>query len=209
MASFLVTHSQLKTNVAVLQTLTPNSLDVGDTITVAGVGAPFNGNWTVTSVSDHLFRYVDKSGDYVFDTSTVIPNQVFFSCTGTDQDRGPASGTITWNWPTCTWITSNDVKTWLGIDPASSTDAAFVQVCTDAANALAYRRRRESGYYDSATVVPGGDAFLGTTMWAASLYRERGSLDSFQSYDSMAATAPTASMGQIYRLLGCNRPQVA
>jgi hypothetical protein len=46
-------------------------------------------------------------------------------------------------------------------------------------------------------------------MLAASYYRERGSVDSFASFQDMAITAPTGTMGQIMRLLGIRRSQVA
>jgi hypothetical protein len=46
-------------------------------------------------------------------------------------------------------------------------------------------------------------------MYAASLYRERGAVDSFASFDSMGSPTPFGSMGQIMRLLGVNRSQVA
>jgi hypothetical protein len=44
---------------------------------------------------------------------------------------------------------------------------------------------------------------------AASLYRERGSIDSFQSFQDMTVSAPVASMGRINQLLGIKRSQVA
>jgi hypothetical protein len=47
-------------------------------------------------------------------------------------------------------------------------------------------------------------------MYAATLYRERGSVDSFASFDSMAVGAsPSATLGRIMQLLGCGRAQVA
>jgi hypothetical protein len=46
-------------------------------------------------------------------------------------------------------------------------------------------------------------------MYAAALYRERGSVDSYASFQDMAITAPTGTMGQIMRLLGIRRSQVA
>jgi hypothetical protein len=98
---------------------------------------------------------------------------------------------------------------WLGIASATSNDTAFITSCVSAANAYAYRRRREAGYFDSLTTVPGGDVKLGTVMFAGSLYRERGSVDSFASFDQMGTPVPFGSNGQINRLLGVNRSQVA
>jgi hypothetical protein len=44
---------------------------------------------------------------------------------------------------------------------------------------------------------------------AGSLYRERGSVDSFSSFEAMNIPGTVGSMGQINRLLGVNRSQVA
>ena len=82
-------------------------------------------------------------------------------------------------------------------------------MATNAGNAFAYRRRRESGYFDSLTTVPGPDVLLGTIMMSAALYRERGSIDSFQSFDQMGGAVPFGTHGQINKLLGVNRAQVA
>jgi hypothetical protein len=43
-------------------------------------------------------------------------------------------------------------------------------------------------------------------LYASALYRERGSVDSYQSFQDMSTVAPIGSMGQILKLLGCNRP---
>jgi hypothetical protein len=46
-------------------------------------------------------------------------------------------------------------------------------------------------------------------MFAGGLYRERGSVDSFASFEQMGTPVPFGSNGQINRLLGVNRSQVA
>jgi hypothetical protein len=108
------------------------------------------------------------------------------------------------------WIVAADVTSWLGIDVATANDTAFVTVCVNASNAWCYRKRREAGYIDSMTTVPSADVKLGATMYAATLYRERGSVDSFASFDSMGIpAAPSATLGRIMQLLGCGRAQVA
>jgi hypothetical protein len=67
-----------------------------------------------------------------------------------------------------------------------------------------------AGYQgESLSSVPSSAVKLGTIMYAASLYRERGSVDSYASFQDMAITAPTGTMGQIMRLLGIRRSQVA
>jgi hypothetical protein len=108
------------------------------------------------------------------------------------------------------WIVAADVTSWLGIDVATANDTAFVTVCVNASNAYSFRKRREAGYVDQMNVAPSADVKLGTVMYAATLYRERGSVDSFASFDSMAIGAsPSATLGRIMQLLGCGRAQVA
>jgi hypothetical protein len=46
-------------------------------------------------------------------------------------------------------------------------------------------------------------------MYAATLYRERGSADSFASFDAMSSIPIPSTMGRIMALIGCGRPQVA
>jgi hypothetical protein len=78
----------------------------------------------------------------------------------------------------------------------------------EAANAFAYRRRQAAGYFDSLSTVPGADVKLGTVLYAASQYRTRGSIDGYQSFESMSVGANTIGLGQVMQLLGTNRPQV-
>jgi hypothetical protein len=207
MATFTVTHTQRVDGYAVVQTLEATDIGVGQSITVAGTTA-LNGTYTVLAVPTFRFVGVDTEGDFEFDTNEIILNQILFEDAGTDFERDAESGTITWA-PTCTWITSSDVLSWLGISVATANDTTFVGVCTDAANAWAYTARRNAGYFDSLTTAPNSAAKLATVMYAGSLYRERGSVDSFASFGDMATAAPIGSMGQIMRLLGVRRSQVA
>lgn len=209
MAVFTVTNSRRVDNTVALQTLTPTDIGVGQTITVAGVGATFNGTFTVISTEPYELVEVDKYGDLVFDPANIKLNQLIYELAGDTSDYAAADGTITWT-QTCTWITNQNVLDWLGISPATANDTAFVTVCTDAANALAYRRRKSAGYgQDSLTTVPSGDVKLGTIMYAGNLYRMRGSVDyqTFEAYSS--GSQPISAMGEILRLWGCNRAQVA
>ena len=208
MATYSVTHHQRTGGVAVLQTLTNNEIAVGGSITVAGIGEGFNGTHTVISTEPYLLVDVDEYGDLVFDYQVPILNQVLFDSNGTDQERMESAGTITYS-PVCTWVSVQDVLDWLGVSPASANDTAFVTDCVSAGNAVAYRRRKSAGYLDSLTTSPGGDVSLGTVMYAAALYRERGSMDSFQSFNEFGTAPVGGSMGQILRLWGCNRPQIA
>jgi hypothetical protein len=118
-------------------------------------------------------------------------------------------GELEWN-PVCTWATNANVTEWLGIAVATANDTAFITKCVKAANQFAYRRRLESGYLtDELHTVPGDDVLLGTIMYAALLYRERGSADSFASFDAMGTVPVPSALGRILQLLGVGRPQVA
>jgi hypothetical protein len=179
-------------------------------VTVAGVGNGFDGTYTVVAVPTALLVEVDDEGDFIYDYDQIITNQLLVIDAGDDVERYAVDpfGTLTWT-PTCTWITSSNVIEFLGIATASANDTAFITACVSAANAWAYRKRQEAGYRDSLTTSPGGDVTLGTTLFAASMYRRRGSIDGFQSFDVMDTTQPAMSMGDIHKLLGVNRSQVA
>jgi hypothetical protein len=210
MATFTITHRMRLDNVAVIQTLEATDIAIGQSITITGLGDGLDGTFTVLAVPTHLFMGVTDQGDYWYDYDELIPNQLLFADTGDDLDRGAASpfGTLTWT-QTCTWITSSNVTEWLGISSATANDTAFITTCVSAANAWAYRRRVAAGYHDSLTSSPSGAVTLGTTMYAASLYRQRGAVDSFASFDGMSGGGtPTLSHGEIMRLLGINRAQV-
>ena len=97
----------------------------------------------------------------------------------------------------------------MGIAAATANDTAYIATCVAAANAWAFRRRVEAGYSDAPGTSPSSDVTLGTTLYAAALYRERGSIDSFQTYETMASPVAGMNMGRIHQLLGINRSQVA
>ena len=210
MATFTVTFHQRLDDYAVVQTLEDTDIGIGQSITLSGLGHGLNGTHIVRAVPTFLFMGTDYEGDFVYDPDIIIPNQLLFYDADGDLERSAAipTGTLTWT-QTCTWITAADVLAWLGISVATANDTAFVGSCTDAANAFAFRRRKEAGYFDSLTTVPGADVKLGTTMLAGALYRERGSVDSFASFEAMNIPGSVGSMGQINRLLGVNRSQVA
>ena len=208
MATYAITHRQVTDDYLVVQTLEGTDIGTGQSVTLAGLGATLNGTYTVLDVPTYLFKGVDDEGDFIFDPDVIILNQLLMAKTHADIARGPVTGTLTFT-TSCTWITNQMVIDWLGIATATANDTAFITKCVAAANAYAYRRRREAGYYDSLTTVPGGDVELGTIMFAGSLYRERGSVDSFASFEQMGTPVPFGANGQINRLLGINRSQVA
>jgi hypothetical protein len=210
MATFNIAFHTRLNDVAVLQTFVDSGVQTQDTITVAGCGHGFNGSHLVISTEPYEYLGQSDEGDLLFDYDVIRENQVIFFDEGDDEERSIADGTISFT-PSCTWITNQNVLDWLGISPATANDTAFVTVCTDAANALAFRRRRSSGYTDALASAPSADVKLGTIMYAGGLYRARGSAsyDGFSAYESMQTGTPAVAMGEILRLWGCNRAQVA
>lgn len=209
MAAYTVTHKQLIDNYAVLQLLTPTELEVGQSITVTGVDATFNGTFTIYALPTYLYTGINEEGDLLFNGEEIIENQVLYSKTAANVERAASTGTVTYT-PTCTWVSSADVTAWLNITVASANDTALITTAAAAASQFCWRRRMEAGYFDSLTAVPSQDVKLGTIMYAGALYRARGSLgDAFATFDGMG-TAPMVGMGpMVKQLLGIDRPQVA
>lgn len=208
MAAYTVTHKQLLSNYAVLQTLTPNDLVVGGTFTVGSVAAPFNGTFVCYDKPEYLFIGVDDQGDLLFNYEIPVPNQVLYACTGTDVQRTASSGTITFT-ETCTWITAGQIEDWLGIGTASALDTAFLTQCALAANSLAFTRRQEAGYIDSLSTSPNGQLTLGTISLGGFFYRQRGAVTDFATFDGMSAGASVGLSPAIKMLLGIPKPAVA
>lgn len=203
----LAFHARLD-NYAILQTFVDTDIQSQDSVVVAGAGHGFSGTHTVISTEPYEFIGVSDEGDLLFDYDVIMENQFIYVNAGDNFERSVATGTVTFT-PTCSWITSADVTSWLGIEVATANDTAFIAVCVSAANSWAFRKRREAGYTDSLTTAPDGAAKLGTIMYAATQYRSRGAVDGYASFDSMGMGTPTMSLGQIMQLLGCGRPQVA
>lgn len=208
MAAYTVTHKQLLSDYAVLQTLTPNDLVVGGTFTVGSVAAPFNGTFTVYDLPEYLFIGVGDQGDLLFNYEIPLPNQVLYKCTGTDVQRTASTGTITFT-ETCTWITAGQIEDWLGIGTASALDTAFLTQCALAANSLAFTRRQEAGYIDSLSTSPNGQVTLGTISLGGFFYRQRGAVTDFATFDGMSAGASVGLSPAIKMLLGIPKPAVA
>jgi hypothetical protein len=104
------------------------------------------------------------------------------------------------------WVTVDEVTDALGVPV---TDPDHLQRCVDAANQYGYRRRLEAGYVDALDVSPGPDASMGVIIYATALYRERGAVEGFSSFDGFAAgTIAPGTNSQILRLLGVPRPAI-
>jgi hypothetical protein len=210
MATYTVTNKYLLSDYAVLQLLTPSEIAVGQSITVAGVDATFNGTYTVRALPQYLFLGVDTQGDLLYDYQVPIADQVLYAKTADDVERTAASGTVSYD-PVCTWVTAAQVMTYLGITITNpSDDYTLLTQSVSAGCQFAFRRRQESGYIDSLTTSPGGDATLGTLMYCAALWRSRGSIEAtYATFDGMGS-APQQSLTPIVKqLLGIPRPAVA
>jgi len=210
MPTYTVTHHQRLDNVAVVQTLESSDIAIGQQITLSGLSHGLNGTHTVFAVPTYLFIGVDDEGDYLYNYDIIIPNQLLFQDAGDDLDRSAADpvGSLVWT-QTCSWINVADLTEFLGISGATANDTAFMTSSVNASNAWCFKRRVQAGYHDSLTTVPDAAVKAGVVLMAASLYRERGSIDSFQSFQDMSISAPVASMGRINQLLGIKRSQVA
>ncbi len=212
MAVYNTQGKQLLDNYAVVQTLEPTEIVVGQQVTVAGLGAPFNGTFTVLDIPLYEYIGVDgESGALMFNANVARENQVLFACIGADVPYTVVyTGSVTYT-QSCTWVTVAQCETYLGVDIADpSDDYTLLTQARNAACDFAYRRRQEAGYADSLSVSPGHDATLGTLMYAAALWRSRGSTqDTFATFDNMGQASVSAMTPVIKQLLGIDRPQVA
>jgi len=210
MATFSITHRMRLDDVVVIQTLTETDIAVGQSVTVSGLGNGMDGTFVVVAVPQFLYTGLSYQGDMTYNTDVVIPNQLAYIDAGdvVDRDSADPFGTLTWS-ISCTWTNSNAVVEFLGIAAATANDTAYIATCVAAANAWAFRKRVEAGYTDAPGTSPSSDVTLGTTLYAAALYRERGSIDSFQTFEAMTPATTGFNMGRIHQLLGINRSQVA
>lgn len=193
-----VTAAALTDDVVTLTVASLTGLRAGYTVTVQGVNTDaqphFDGTHVLVSTDTTT---VDDVTTYTVTYGKNHPSNIpEFDC----------DGRIT---PVCTWVDDTDVVEFLGVIPATETDEAYLEGCVSAGNDWAYRRRQSAGYDDWANVVPSADVRLGTVIYCAELYRQRGSTDGFPSFSDMAALAPVGMNAQILRLLGLNRPRIA
>jgi hypothetical protein len=206
---YQVAHKTLIDNYAVLETLTPNEVYVGASIVVAGVDATFNGTVSVVAVPEFLFIGVDDEGDLLYNELIPVPFQILYAVTAADVTRTTATGTVTLGTIPCTWITAGQVEDWLGIGTASALDTTFLTQCAAAANAFCFQRRLESGYIDAKATSPSDSVTLGTIAYGGFLYRQRGAVTDFASFDGLPAGNSVGLSPMIKQLLGIPRPQVA
>ena len=209
MAAYSVKQKYLVDNYAVLVLLTnADPLEVGQSFTVTGVDATFNGTHTVYQLPEYRFTGVDQYGFFEYDYEQPIQHQVLFALTAANVIIAPATGTLTTT-PTCTWITADSqIEDWLGIGTATAADQTFITQCRLASNEFCYRRRQEAGWKDSLTTVPNASVLLGAIAYAGFLYRQRGAVTDFAGFDGLAAGGSMGLSPMIKQLLGVDRPSV-
>jgi len=212
MTTYNTATKQLISNYACISTLEPTDIAVGQSITVASIGSPFNGTFTVLALPQYAFIGVDSnSGEFEYDVEVPRPNQIIYAATGSNVDYVVTyAGTVTYT-QSCTWITTAALITYLGVTITNpSDDYTLAEQARNAGNDFAYRRRQESGYFDSLTTSPGHDATLGTLMYAAALWRSRGSIETaYAAFDTMGTPTQQSLTPIVKQLLGIPRPAVA
>ena len=210
MATYTSATKQLIGNYACISTLEPSEIALGESITVTGLGSPFNATAKVLALPQYAFTGVEaETGAFLYNENVPRPNQIIYAATGADVEYVITyAGTITYT-QVCTWVSATDVEDWIGIGTATAGDAAFLTLAAAAASAFCFLRRQEAGYHDSLTVLPSTAVGLGTRAYGGFLYRQRGSATDFASFDGMVSSGSNGLSPMIKQLLGVNRAQVA
>jgi hypothetical protein len=212
MATYNTATKQLISNYACISTLEPTDIVVGQSITVGSIGAPFNGTFTVLALPQYEYTGIDNTtGEFLYNEEVARPNQIIYATTGSNVDYAVFyTGTVTYT-QNCTWITVAELITYLGVTITNpSDDYTLATQARNAGNDFCYRRRQEAGYFDSLTTSPGHDVTLGTLMYAAALWRSRGSIETaFAAFDTMGTPTQQSLTPIVKQLLGIPRPAVA
>lgn len=208
MSVYQITYEQRVDDYGVVTLLVNAPLTVGQDIVIAGCGHGLDGSHTIYALPQYLVIGVNELGQVVVDENFLIPNQVVFFDSGPDVARVAVTG-ATLTTGTCTWIDDEDIADWLGITVATVDETAFLGLCASSANAFCHRRRQEAGYDDALATPPNDAVKLGTIMYGGAMYRQRGSIDQFASFDAMSTAQVVGLSPIIKQLLGIDRPQVA
>jgi hypothetical protein len=183
-----VTHAVAVAGVHTLTLSDVDDLRAGYQISVAGVGQSFDGTHTIATVDADDLEITFSQGNHTHAGADVY---------------GQLNVVVQ-------WVDDQDVLGFLGVDPATQLDEDWLAVAVDSGNEWCFERRRKCGYADLPNVVPNPSVKAGTIMKAAQEYRERGSVESFASFDAMPTPAILGGgLGQILTKLGCNRPRFA
>jgi hypothetical protein len=204
---YSITFKQRVDDFGVVTLLVNAPLTVGQDIVTAGLGQGLDGSHVIYALPQYLVTGVNEFGIVQVNQNVPIPNQVVFIDAGPNIVRESTTGTLSTG--VCTWIDEDDLADWLGIDVSTQAEEDFLEQCAASSSQFSFRRRNEAGYTDSLTTPPSEDVKLGTIMYAGALYRQRGSIDTFASFDGMSTAAITGLAPIIKQLLGIDRPQVA
>lgn len=164
-----------------------NGIQVGSRVDIGGLPTPA---WNTLNEEITAVNYVNNTVQYTHGNFTIASQEVW--------------GQLHIE---TTWATVADVEDYLGFTAAGS-DLDYLNICVDAANDKAWYWRAAAGYKDHPNVSPGSNAKLGVILLAGMLYRQKGSVDGFQSYQDMSINASTGNYGEVKKLLGVNRAQV-
>jgi len=106
--STTISNKALTTNVATLTTAGAHKLVVGQKITVAGVGAPFDGPFTITAVTTNTFSY---------------------ACTNANITSAASTGTVTLNGLSVTigFSSANSFPVTMTVDTAALAPVTFIK----------------------------------------------------------------------------------
>lgn len=185
----IVTNAVLVSGVHTLTLSDVDHLEVGYPIRVAGVSLDhYDGNHTIATLNT-----TNKTVSWTQGNQTLAAAAV----------TGLLEVSVR-------WVDENDVLGFLGIEPATQLDEDFLALAVEAGNEWCFDRRRISGYSDLPNAVPNASAKLGTVLKCAALYRERGSVESFSSFQDFASNVTVGgSDAQINKLLGTLKPRIA
>lgn len=178
-----VTYAVAAAGVHTLTLSDVEDLYVGDTLRISGVSNDFNGDHAIETIDTTNLKVTYTQGNQNHTGITVTGQAIVL----------------------VKWCTEADIETWLGFEATST----FLDLCTEAANEYAFRKRQEAGYTDRAALVPNPSVKEGTIMYGAYLFRDRGSSgDAYAGFDGMGQFERPISMARVMQLLGTGRPQV-
>lgn len=164
-----------------------NGIQVGSRVDIGGLPTPA---WNTLNEEISAVDYVNNTVQYTHGNFTIASQEAW--------------GQLHIE---TTWATVADVEDYLGFTAAGS-DLDYLNICVDAANDKAWYWRAAAGYKDHPNVSPGSNAKLGVILLAGMLYRQKGSVDGFQSYQDMSINASIGNYGEVKKLLGVNKAQV-
>jgi hypothetical protein len=123
MATYNTASKQLIGNYACISTLEPTDIVIGQSITVASIGAPFDGVKTVLALPQYEYIGIDDTtGEFLYNFDEPRPNQIIYAATGSNVDFVAFyDGTVAYT-QNCTWISTAQLVTYLGVTIADPSD---------------------------------------------------------------------------------------